>query len=217
MTKDIFGQTSQGLPIPAYHFGQTGPAALILGGAHGDEPEGIYASHGLLQSFLQNFPYRLRLTLVPILNMEGALLAQRTNANKIDLNRNLPAKSWTAEHKEARYNPGPAPGSEPENQALTKWIESKKPKIIISLHSWNPVINTNGDCSPEAEIIAKATGYKISDCIGYPTPGSLGDYCGRERGIPVITYEVERGSTVKETLALHVPAIKKALFASENR
>ena len=213
----LFGQTSQGLPIPAYRFGKEGPQALILGGVHGDEPEGVYVSQGLLRLFFQNFLYRLRLTLVPILNPEGILLSQRVNANKTDLNRNLPTKNWTSESKNPRYCPGPSPGSEPENQALTKWIDSHKPKIIISLHSWDPMINTNGDCAPEAEIIAKATGYKISDYIGYPTPGSLGDYCGLERGIPVITYEVARGSGIKEALSLHVPAIKNALFASEGR
>lgn len=217
MRTDIFGRTSQGLPMPAYHFGKEGPQALILGGVHGDEPEGVYISLGLLRSFQKSFPYQLRLTLVPVLNIEGSLLCQRVNANKVDLNRNLPTKSWTSEIAEERYHPGPSPGSEPENQALIKWININKPKIIISLHSWNPVINTNGDCSPEAEIIAKAVGYKTSSDIGYPTPGSLGEYCGLERNIPVITYEAARGSKIKEALSLHAPAIKKALFASEKR
>ena len=53
--------------------------------------------------------------------------------------------------------------------------------------------------------------------FGYPTPGSLGDYCGIERDIPVITYEAAREGSIKEALNLHVPAIEKALFASENR
>ena len=79
------------------------------------------------------------------------------------------------------------------------------------------MINTNGDCQPEAKIIAEATGYKLSDYIGYPTPGSLGDYCGAERNIPVITYEAEKGKKIKETLNVHIPAIEKALFASEKR
>ena len=79
------------------------------------------------------------------------------------------------------------------------------------------MINTNGNCQPEAGIMAEATGYKIADYIGYPTPGSLGDYCGLERSIPVITYEAARGGTIKEALDVHVPAIEKALFASEKR
>ena len=126
-------------------------------------------------------------------------------------------KNKTAKLDIARYNPGPHACSEAENKALVKWIDVNKPKLIISLHSWKPMINTNGDCYPEAKIIAEATGYKLADYIGYPTPGSLGDYCGVERNIPVITYEAARGGTITEALNVHVPAIEKALFASEKR
>ena len=98
-----------------------------------------------------------------------------------------------------------------------KWIDKHQPKLIISLHSWKPLINTNGDCFPEAKIMSEVTGYKLTDDIGYPTPGSLGEYCGLERNIPVITYEAARGGTIKEALNIHVPAIEKALFESEKR
>ncbi len=212
-----FGLTVQGLPIYSYDFGTKGVQVLILAGVHGDEPEGIYVAKGLLHSFLESFEYKLKLTLIPIFNIEGALKGNRTNGNNVDLNRNLPTKNWTNKYEKQKYYPGLSPCSEPENKSLIKWIENYEPKLIISLHSWNPVINTNGECNPEAEIISQHTKYKISDYIGYPTPGSLGDYCGIERNIPTITYEVAKGSSVKESLELHVPAIKKALFASEKR
>ena len=212
-----FGLTSQGLPVYSYEFGREGPQILILGGVHGDEPEGMYVANGLLHSFLNHFEYKLKLTLIPIFNMEGALNSKRTNGNNIDLNRNLPTKNWTDKYENKKYHPGPSPCSESENKSLVKWLEDYKPKLIISLHSWNPMINTNGECSPESKIISQHTKYKISDYIGYPTPGSLGDYCGIERNMPTITYEVAKGSSIKESLALHVPAIKKALFESEKR
>ena len=234
---DIFGSSSQGLPIISWRFGQTGPVILILGGVHGDEPEGNYIALGLLEKWMKNFPYKLRLTLVPCFNIEGSLTAQRINGGQVDLNRNLPTKNWTSQTKnwtsqmkknplesdksssleKKRYNPGPHPASEPENKALVEWIDKNQPQLILSLHSWNPLINTNGDCSPEADIMAEMTGYKLTDDIGYPTPGSLGDYCQLERDIPVITYEAARGGTIKEALNLHVPAIEKALFESEKR
>lgn len=213
----IFGSSSQGLPIISYSFGKSGPTVLILGGVHGDEPEGNYIALGLLQKWLKDFPYKLQLTLIPCFNIEGSLLCQRTNAQQVDLNRNLPTKNWTSNVPKKRYHPGASACSEVENKALVKWIDQNKPKLIISLHSWNPMINTNGNCQPEAGILAEATGYKATDHIGYPTPGSLGDYCGLERNIPVITYEAEKGGTIKEALSLHVPAIEKALFASEKR
>ena len=212
-----FAVSPQGLPIYSYDFGTTGPQILILAGVHGDEPEGIYVAQALLDSFLKKFEYKLKLTLIPIFNIEGCLNHKRTNSNDVDLNRNLPTKNWTDKYEKKRYYPGKSACSEPENKNLIKWIDSHKPRLIISLHSWNPVINTNGNCQPEADIISQHTNYKISDDIGYPTPGSLGDYCGLERNIPTITYEVEKGSSIKKSLDLHVPALKKALFATEKR
>lgn len=213
----LFGLSSQGLPIISYAFGSQGPHILILGGVHGDEPEGNYIALGLLKKWLKEFPYKLRVQLVPCFNIEGSLTSQRTNSNHVDLNRNLPTKNWTAQFENKRYNPGPRPCSEEENKALSQWIKKNQPRLIISLHSWNPLINTNGNCNPEAQIIAEATGYKLTDDIGYPTPGSLGDYCGLDQDIPVITYEAAKGGTIKEALDIHVPAIEKALFASEKR
>ena len=213
----LFGNSSQGLPIICYPFGKEGPLILILGGVHGDEPEGNYIALGLLRKWLKKFPYKLRVYLIPCFNIEGSLLRQRTNVNQVDLNRNLPTKNWTSEFEKDRYYPGPRSCSEEENKALVAWIDKNKPKLIISLHSWNPMINTNGDCHPEANIMAEMTKYKLTDDIGYPTPGSLGDYCGIEKDIPVITYEAAKGGTIKEALNIHVPAIEKALFESEKR
>ena len=119
--------------------------------------------------------------------------------------------------KRSDTGPGEQACSEPENKALVQWIHNNPVRLILSLHSWNPMINTNGNCSPEAEIMGKETGYKVTSDIGYPTPGSLGDYCGLERNIPVITYEAERGGSIHTALTKHVPAIEKALFETEKR
>ena len=213
----IFATSSQGLPIISYLFGSTGPVVLILGGVHGDEPEGNYIALGLLKKWMSHFPYKLQIHLVPCFNIEGSLTAQRANANQVDLNRNLPTKNWTPQFEKKRYHPGPKACSETENKKLVEWIDNNPVKLIISLHSWNPMINTNGSCQPESEIIANAIGYKLTDDIGYPTPGSLGDYCGLERNIPVITYEAKRGDSIKAALNKHVPAIEKALFETEKR
>jgi protein MpaA len=211
-----FGSTSDGLSIPAYRFGEKGTEVLIIGGVHGDEIEGIQAANGLLQAFSKSFPYRLRMTLVPILNLDGALRAQRKNARNIDLNRNLPTQDWTPEVAKERYNPGPFANSEPENQALVNHIKNFPPKFIITLHSWLPMLNTNGDCESVATAIARRTGYTMTDDIGYPTPGSLGTYCGLERQIPTITYELERKIDPEKIFRIHVPAIIEGLKTLEN-
>ncbi|MCH2534407.1 MAG: succinylglutamate desuccinylase/aspartoacylase family protein [Bdellovibrionales bacterium] len=207
----IFGKTVQKVPIMAYHFNGSGPKTLILGGVHGNEWEGIVCAKALLSSFIEDMPLNLDLTIVPILNVDGAIRNQRKNFNQVDLNRNLPTKDWTKDVAEEKYFPGPAANSEPENQALVKWVEAHKPKLVISLHSWNPMLNVNGDCNPEAEVINKLTGYEIKESIGYPTPGCLGTYTGLEQNMPTITYELERNIEFEKIHDIHVPAIMAAL------
>lgn len=217
MESFIFGTTSTDLPIPAYRFGQKGPKVLILGGVHGDEIEGVWAAYGLLNAFSKSFPYDLRLTLVPAFNLDGVLARERRNAQMIDLNRNLPTNDWTNEVAQERYFPGPYANSEPENQALVIFLEREKPQFILSLHSWKPMLNINGDCRLEAEVIHKHTGYSIEESIGYPTPGCLGTYAGLERNMPTLTYEIERGLDQASILKTHIPAILEALKETAKR
>jgi murein peptide amidase A len=210
----VFGETNTGLPIMGYRFGQTGPNVLVLGGVHGDEIEGVWAANGLLKAFSEKYDLKLKLTLVPMFNLDGILMRERRNASKIDLNRNLPTKDWTSEVATERYFPGHKPNSEKENQALVSFLDREKPKFILSLHSYKPMLNYNGDCKIEAEVISSFTGYIVTESIGYPTPGSLGTYAGLEHGMPTLTYEVERGLDQASVLK-QVPAIIAGLRSAE--
>ena len=217
MRSFIFGHTRNGLPITAHQFGSTGPEVLVLGGVHGDESEGVVLAQALLGRFCTDFPYRMRLTLVPMFNLDGVLACQRTNAAGVDLNRNLPTNDWTAEVATPRYNPGPAANSEPENQALVKWIADNQPSFILSLHSWKPLLNVNGNCKEEATVISKLTDYPVEESIGYPTPGCLGTYCGLERDMPTLTYEIERGLDHPSVIKKHLKAVLEGLKVTEKR
>lgn len=215
---DVFANSIKGLPIFKYEFGNNGNEVLILGGVHGDEPEGVIAAQGLLKSFLTLNDLNLKITLIPEFNIEGILNKQRHNCNGIDLNRNLPTRDWTSEVKNPRYFPGHSANSEPENQALVKLLDQRNYKLLISLHSFTPMINVNGSgWEAEAEILKKLTGYPIETDIGYPTPGSLGTLAGKERNIPTITFEIERDIDFKEINKIHVPAILAALKATEKK
>lgn len=214
------GYTKLGLPLHGYHFtpvsGKAKNRALVIGGIHGDEPEGVVATRGLLDVFLKNYTLDLELVLVPEMNPEGVLLKTRGNSNKVDLNRNMATKDWSPVAASERYHPGPAPMSELENQLLAKFIEEFKPTVIFSMHSWKPMLNTNGEL-PEATAISKITGYEIHPDIGYPTPGSLGTWAGFERNIPTLTYEVERDISFKPIIDIHVPAIIEGLKVTAQR
>jgi protein MpaA len=218
----VFGKTALGLPIPAFRWEapqapKPAPEVLILGGVHGDESEGVVCAYGVLNALGGTFPYRMNLTLVPAFNLDGVIAKTRVNGNGVDLNRNLPSNDWNPQAFNDRYPPGPFAGSEPENQALVKFLEARKPRWILSLHSWKPLLNINGECRPEAEAIHALTGYSIEPSIGYPTPGCLGTYAGLERAMPTLTYEVERGLEPREVLRIHVPAVLAALEVAQKR
>lgn len=217
MDSFIFGHSSQNIPVVAWRFGKQGPRVLILGGVHGDEVEGVIAAHGLLDRWLSQYSLNLQITLVPMFNPDGVLSKQRMNGHGVDLNRNLPTNDWSPEVATPRYHPGPQANSETENQALVAFLDREKPVFILSLHSWKPLLNINGDCEPEAKAIAATTGYEITPTIGYSTPGCLGTYAGLERHIPTLTYEIERGLAADKILSIHVPAILDGLKVTEGR
>ncbi len=201
--------TSAGTPIFSYHFSAPQPRAklLVLGGVHGDEPEGILACSGLLQRCLEAYDLPLDLTLIPIFNPDGAFAKSRLNIRGVDLNRNLPTKDWSPLARTPRYQPGPAPASEPETKALVEWLKLEKPDFIISLHSYDPMVNYNGNSKEYAEHLAQLINYKAVPDIGYETPGSLGTYAAVENGIPTITVEIQRNLAFAEIHRIHVPAL----------
>lgn len=218
MKMELFARSRKNLPVFKYSFGLKGPRALIIGGVHGDEPEGVIAAQGVLANFLKSFTFNLQVTVIPEFNPEGIMNKKRVNSLGVDLNRNLPTKDWSAEFNTERYFPGPSPLSEPENKALVQLLNKDPYDIIISLHSWNPMININGpDCQCEAEVLKSFTKYPIEPDIGYPTPGSLGTYAGKERQISTITFEIQRDIDFSEINDIHVPAILDCLKETEKR
>jgi len=195
-----------------------GPANLLLiGGVHGDEPEGFF----LVEKFINtpelwlNLQGKANLWVIPRLNPWGAANNSRVNKNGVDLNRNMPTKDWVGKSPSPRYFPGPSEGSESETQILISIIEQLNPRLIVSAHSWNPMINYNGPCLKVAKHMSDVTKYILSDDIGYPTPGSLGTWAGWERKIPVITLEIERALSEEKIWATHaLPLASTLVFAS---
>ena len=189
------------------------PWILLLGGVHGDEIEGVWLMEALIERWRQVSPE------IPIgvgvwarVNPDGLANAQRWNANHVDLNRNLPSRDWTPEVINPRYPPGPSAGSEPETKALVALIEEGKPSAILSAHSFSKYqININGPSREWGEKLSSLCGYPVTEDIGYPTPGCLGTYCGKELGIPTITLEIERGLSREQVLELHLPVIDATL------
>lgn len=196
------GLSVEGVSIPVYRSETKASKYLyLIGGVHGDEVEGVYVLKELFD-WLKNEPnlQDIPMIVIPILNVDGYKNGTRVNAHLVDLNRNLPTKDWTTVAKDVRYNPGTEPLSEPENKFLVKLMDKFDPGLIITFHTWKPILNYNGDCQDIAEYLSKFNGYVTDADIGYPTPGSLGSYAMEKYNSPVLTFECPELKIHKETL-----------------
>jgi len=188
------GWSTQGQSLTAHLFGGDTGCTLVIGGIHGDEPTGANLARRLVQ-FLRENPSAWRGRSVAVLiaaNPDGLNLAQRTNPNGVDLNRNFPARNWQRTSR-GKYYGGPAPASEKETRAVIRLAEQLKPARIISLHSISRGRCCNNYDGPARELARQMSGYNgypPKETIGYPTPGSLGSWAGIDRQIPVVTLEL---------------------------
>lgn len=169
---------------------------IFVGGVHGDEPEGVrLAEEFYMWLKSHSTPNDHPWILIPCLNIDGYALNQRTNANGVDLNRNFSSPDWVLSEDKNRYYSGPQAGSEVEVQALAQLISSHKPKIIFHFHSWKPcVVYTGRPGKPYAELLTRGNHYEAREDIGYPTPGSLGQYGWLVHNTPVICLEEQEHS-----------------------
>jgi protein MpaA len=170
---------------------------LLIGGIHGDEPEGLPLIDRLADEMVSNQSVGRNATVMVVrnLNPDGTAERTRTNKNGVDLNRNFPASNWDSTARQPRFHPGSGPGSEPETQVLVELLREFQPERILVMHAThgNPMVNYDGPARDLAESMSSLNGYVTSDTIGYPTPGSLGSYAGIDMKIPIITLELPRG------------------------
>lgn len=167
---------------------------MYVGGIHGDEPEGSYTTSQLPAAFLASGQSQeVTLTIVEDANPDGRAAKTRDNAHGVDINRNFPAVNFDSSDPAH----GGVPLSQPESRALHDLIEQIDPALVVVMHSWTDrqFINFDGPARNLAERFASQSGLPLADSKSFaPTPGSLGSYVGRDRGTPVITVELLKGS-----------------------
>ncbi|HEX2950651.1 MAG TPA: M14 family zinc carboxypeptidase [Armatimonadota bacterium] len=184
-----------GRPIDVYVFGRGPRTVLVLAGMHGDEPASVTLACALIHH-LQALPESAipqRVVVIPVVNPDGLVAHTRRNAHQIDLNRNFPTQDFDAGVHTGRYNGGRTAGSEPETQAIMHITEYYKPALIISLHAPLGCINYDGPAGNIARRMARLDHFPVAEQLPNPSPGSLGAYYGKERGLPVITLELTPG------------------------
>jgi murein peptide amidase A len=198
------GSSVQGVPIFAHEATpvassasstQTPIRVLLIGGIHGDELTSPEIVLSWIKRLSEPEAGAYHWKVVPLLNPDGYFAAkpQRVNANGVDLNRNFPTTDWATKAKyywekqvakDPRRYPGKAPLSEPETKWLHDQLESFKPHAIISVHAPLGVLDFDGPAPAPRKI-----GRLYLDQVGV-YPGSLGNYSGVQRGVPVVTLEL---------------------------
>ena len=170
---------------------------LVIGGTHGDELTSVSISFKWIEKLNKYHSGLFHWHVVPMMNPDGVLnrSATRTNNNGVDLNRNMPSDDWEAnalryweekQDKNPRRYPGEHAASEPETQWLIDEINSFKPDAIISVHAPYGVVDFDALVLNTAP---KSLGKLHLNLLG-TYPGSLGNYAGINRNIPVITLEL---------------------------
>lgn len=167
---------------------------LVIGGMHGDElSSAAVALHWI--RLAQAEPEQVHWRFIPALNPDGLFdqPARRVNANGVDLNRNFPTPNWERDatyywevrtRKDPRRFPGRQPLSEPETRFLHDEMLRFRPNLIVSIHAPYGILDFDGPTTPPRRL-----GRLFLDQLGV-FPGSLGNYGGVHKGMPVVTIEL---------------------------
>lgn len=182
---------------PIFHYDRQGShkskqKILVFSLIHGDEtPAGSVGRFWMER--LDGIDPRNSWRVVPILNPDGVKLKTRTNANRIDINRNFPTKDWTAKARDywvktqnsnPRRFPGDHAASEPETLCALKHIQDFQPDFVVSIHTPLKVLDYDGP-----KVKPPKFDYLPWRSLGH-YPGSLGRYLWFERETPVLTMEL---------------------------
>jgi len=171
---------------------------LVTGAIHGDElSSASLALHWIRLASTEpaQMPQPVHWRFVPVLNPDGVMTRppRRVNASGVDLNRNFPTPHWEREapqyweqrtRKDPRRWPGRKPLSEPESRFLHDQMASFKPHLIVAIHAPYGVLDFDGPSVPPSKL-----GRLYLDQVGI-FPGSLGNYGGVHKGVPVVTIEL---------------------------
>lgn len=193
----------QGFPLLARQIpavkseGHTHPPlrVLLMGGIHGDELTSSSIVFRWLEWMQTPAAQHFEWSVVPVVNPDGLLAprARRMNANGVDLNRNFPTPGWQQDaprywaartKSDPRRFPGHAPLSEPESRWVHDEMLRFRPDVIISVHAPFGVLDFDGPAQPPRRF-----GRLLLNRVGV-YPGSLGNYSGVHKNVPVITIEL---------------------------
>lgn len=174
---------------------------LVIGGIHGDELTSVSTVFRWQEWIGQSAAAMYRWRLIPLANPDGLLVRPPTrgNGNGVDLNRNFHTPDWDKDAqaywiKRARRDPRRYPGERAASETETRWlqeqIEAFRPDLIISVHAPYNLLDYDGPV-PEPLRFGRLSLNRLG-----VYPGSMGNYAGLVRQIPVITIELPHATVM---------------------
>lgn len=156
----VIGRSVTGRYIVARRQGPaTAPKVLlVLGQMHGSEPAGRAVVGQVRQLPV---PRGVQVWTISTMNPDGSVRGTRQNARGVDLNRNFP-QGWLKSYTSRVYYPGPVALSEPESQAMVRFLDRLRPDLVVSLHQAARSIDTG---NPKTRLWA----YRLAQAFNLPT------------------------------------------------
>lgn len=210
------GTSVRGKPIRAATIGNGPRRIWILGGLHGDRPDGPGAVKELAAMLLHT-PATGAATfrLVPDGNPDGSTLGSRTNTRGVDLDRNWPTKSYRAGGEA-----GIAALSELETAAIHEDLETFCPDLVILLDtvSFGPFLSYSAKQAGTAYTFAsgaRATDprWRVTGPSDKAPAGSLAALLD-ERHVPVLILTLRSGEPAAPTAKALLSGLEHLLGAA---
>jgi murein peptide amidase A len=215
------GNSIRGKPIEAMTLGNGKKRIYIIGGLHGDEPEGpgIAAKlpGALLNDLTGDAGQNATVRILRDANPDGTALRTRGNTRGTDLNRNFPTRDFNPESLPGRRQ-GLRPASELEVTVLLNDLKAFKPDLVIVFRTAQlgrgPMVSFDGPGLTGAYDFASAARaeeprWRVSTDKSFITTGSIDSLVAREMRRPVLSVEFRRGEEITEA----VRAVRAGIMA----
>jgi protein MpaA len=195
----VIGTSVDGREIRAIHRYWKGvknrKKLVVIGSVHGNEPAGVRVAKALKKAKL---PRNVELWVIPTANPDGLADKRRTNARKVDLNRNFPYR-WKRINVGTSTYSGRAAASEPETKALITFFKRVKPDQTVVFHQPLHGVGTAVKRMDVVRALAKEIRLPVKSfaCTGV-CHGSFSSW--HNRALPGVAVTVEFGRSASKAL-----------------
>ncbi len=215
------GTSVRGKSIEAVTLGSGPRHIYIIGGIHGDEPEGPAAATqlpaALLSDFISEAGEGATVRIVRDMNPDGTSSGTRGNTRGIDLNRNWPSRDYRAE-KLPGSSAGRRAASELEITTIQADMTAFKPDLVVVFGTAStgrgPEISFVGrSATPAYDFSGGARAadarWRVLRDQRHIVPGSIESLVGTDMGKTVLAIEFKRGSDT----ATNVKSVRAGIVA----